>query len=42
MYPFLFKTQLKATYRAKKFKEITWLPTKERVEQRIATKVFNY
>ena len=38
----MFKTQLKATYRAKKFKKINWLPTKERVEQRIATKVFNY
>ena len=24
------------------FKEINWLPTKERVEQRIATKIFNY
>ena len=27
---------------AKEFKEINWLPTKERAEQRIATKVFNY
>ena len=27
---------------AKEFKKINWLPTKERVEQRIATKVFNY
>ena len=26
----------------KEFKKINWLPTKERVEQRIATKVFNY
>ena len=42
MYPFLFKTQRKITYRAKEFKKINWLPTKERVEQRIATKVFNY
>ena len=27
---------------AKEFKKINWLPTKERVEQRIATKVFKY
>ena len=27
---------------AKEFKEINWLPTKERVEQRIATMVFNH
>ena len=27
---------------AKEFKEINWLSTEERVEQRIATKVFNY
>ena len=27
---------------AKEFKKINWLPTKERVEQRIAIKVFNY
>ena len=27
---------------AKEFKEINWLPTEERVEQRIATKVVKY
>ena len=27
---------------AKEFKEINWLPTKKRVEQRIATEVFKY
>ena len=27
---------------ATEFKKINWLPTKERVEQRIAAKVFNY
>ena len=27
---------------AKEFKKINWLPTKERVEQRLATKVFNW
>ena len=27
---------------AKEFKKINWLPTKERVEQRIATKIFNH
>ena len=26
----------------KEFKKINWLPTKERVQQRIATKLFNY
>ena len=26
----------------KEFEKINWLPTKERAEQRIATKVFNY
>ena len=42
MYPFLFKTQLKGHIGAKELKEINWLPTKERIEQRIATKVFKY
>ena len=42
MYPFLFKTRIKATYRGKEFKKINRLPKKERAEQRIATKVFNY
>ena len=43
MYPSLFKTELKAAYiGAKKCKKINWLPIKERVEQCIATKVFNY
>ena len=27
---------------AKEFKKINWVPTKKRVEQRIATKIFNY
>ena len=27
---------------AKEFKEINWLPTKERVEQRVATNIFKY
>ena len=42
MYTFLFISRRKATFRAKEFKNINWLPTKERVEQRIAAKVFNY
>ena len=42
MYPFLFKTQLKGHIGAQEFKEINWLPTKERIEQRIATNVFKY
>ena len=28
--------------RAKEFKKVNWLPTKERVEQRVATKAFEY
>ena len=42
MYSLLFKTQLRQHIGAKVFKEINWLPTKERVEQCIATKIFNY
>ena len=42
MYTFLFKTGIKATYRTKEFKNINRLPAKERLEQRIATKVFNF
>ena len=42
MYPFLFKTQLKEAKGAKELKEINWLPTTERVEKCITTKVFEY
>ena len=42
MSPCLFKTQLSEHIEAKEFKETIWLPPKKRVEQRIATKVFNY
>ena len=42
MNPFLFKTQLKEHIGAKVFKVMNWLTTKERIEQRIATKVFKY
>ena len=42
MHPCLSKTQLKTTYRTKEFKEINWLPTKERAGQRVAAKIFRY
>ena len=39
---FCLKLTSRQHIRAKEFKKINWLPTKERVEQRIAIKVFNY
>ena len=47
MYPCLLKTmelKLKSRHhiRAKEFKDINWLPTKERAEQRAATNFFKY
>ena len=42
MYPFGLKLNSRQHIGAKEFKKINWLPTKERVEQRITTKAFNY
>ena len=39
---FSLKLTSRQHIRAKEFKKINWLSTKERVEQHIATKVFNY
>ena len=40
--PFCLKLNSRQHIAAKEFKKINWLPAKERVEQRIATKAFNY